>query len=198
MKEIKTMLQSLDTTVKVLEKKLNKQESQQQGYKQNKTGGYKGNYNNSKPRYQNDTQRYSSNPRYQKPYSYQQNQGFRQPSPVYQAYPQFENTPVFQNQYQNVIGEKMLNTFCPGRGSNQDLLCGSQTLYRVAIKAGLYRKAVQVCIYLTLPHLFSRKSRNMFFFKSNQIIKWSGLKRMYNLCIVKLPNWKYVAATDRK
>ena len=68
MKEIKTMLQSLDSTVKVLEKKLNKQESQQQGYKQNKTGGYKGNYNNSKPRYQNDTQRYSNNPRYQKPY----------------------------------------------------------------------------------------------------------------------------------
>ena len=46
----------------------------------------------------------------------------------------------------NVIGEKMLNTFCPGRGSNQDILRGSQTLYRVAIKAGLYRKAVQVCI----------------------------------------------------
>ena len=40
----------------------------------------------------------------------------------------------------------MLNTFCPGRGSNQDLLRGSQTLYRVAIKAGLYGKAVQVCI----------------------------------------------------
>ena len=40
----------------------------------------------------------------------------------------------------------MLNTFCPGRGSNQDHLRGSQTLYRVAIKAGLYRKAVQVCI----------------------------------------------------
>ena len=40
----------------------------------------------------------------------------------------------------------MLNTFCPGLGSNQDLLRGSQTLYRVAIKAGLYRKAVQVRI----------------------------------------------------
>ena len=40
----------------------------------------------------------------------------------------------------------MLNTFCPGRGSNQDLLRGSQTLYRVAIKDGLYGKAVQVCI----------------------------------------------------
>ena len=51
----------------------------------------------------------------------------------------------------------MLNIFCPGRGSNQDLLRGSQTLYRVAIKAGLYRKAVQVCIivlYLTLPHSY--------------------------------------------
>ena len=47
-----------------------------------------------------------------------------------------------------VTGEKMLNTFCPGRGSNQDLLRGSQTLYRVAIKAGLYSKAVQVYIYL--------------------------------------------------
>ena len=54
-KEFKTMLQSLDSTVKVIEKKLNKQESQQQGYKQNKTGGYKGNYNNSKPHYQNGT-----------------------------------------------------------------------------------------------------------------------------------------------
>ena len=46
----------------------------------------------------------------------------------------------------NVTGEKMLNTFCPGRGSNQDLLRGSQTLYRVVIKASSYRKAVQVCI----------------------------------------------------
>ena len=45
-----------------------------------------------------------------------------------------------------VTGENMHNTFCPGRGANQDLLRGSQTLYRVAIKAGLYRKAVQVCI----------------------------------------------------
>ena len=47
----------------------------------------------------------------------------------------------------------MLNTFCPGRGSNQDLLRGSQTLYRVAIKAGLYRKAVQVCI---IPNITTR------------------------------------------
>ena len=51
-----------------------------------------------------------------------------------------------------VTGEKMLNTVCPVRGSNQDLLCGSQTLYCVAIKAGLYRKAVQVCI---IPNITS-------------------------------------------
>ena len=46
----------------------------------------------------------------------------------------------------DVTGEKMLSTFCPGRGSEQDLLHGNQTLYRIAIKAGLYRKAVQVYI----------------------------------------------------
>ena len=46
----------------------------------------------------------------------------------------------------NFTGEKMLNTFCPGRRSNRDLLRGSQTLYRVAIKASLYHEAVQVCI----------------------------------------------------
>ena len=56
--------------------------------------------------------------------------------------PKFSDTQSFAI----VTGEKMLNTFCSGRGSNQDLLRGSQTLYRVAIKAGLYRKAVQVCI----------------------------------------------------
>ena len=37
----------------------------------------------------------------------------------------------------------MLNTFCPSRGLNQDLLRNSQTLYRAAIKAGL----------LPLPHI---------------------------------------------
>ena len=51
----------------------------------------------------------------------------------------------------------MLNTFCPGRGSNQNLLRGSQTLYRVAIKAGLYRKAVQVCI---IPNITTHVSGN--------------------------------------
>ena len=52
----------------------------------------------------------------------------------------------------------MLNTFCPGRGSNQDLLRGSQTLYRVTIKAGLYCKAVQMCIIpniTTVMHLIA-------------------------------------------
>ena len=39
-------------------------------------------------------------------------------------------------------------------------------------------------------YLFSRKLRDVFYFlKPNQIIKWSGLKRTYNLCIhvVKKP-----------
>ena len=40
----------------------------------------------------------------------------------------------------------MLITFCPGRGSNQGLLRANPTLYCVAVKAGLYRKAIQVCI----------------------------------------------------
>ena len=53
---------------------------------------------------------------------------------------------TFEVVNRNATGERMLNTFCPGRGSNQDLLRGSQTLYRIALKAGLYRKAVQVCI----------------------------------------------------
>ena len=42
--------------------------------------------------------------------------------------------------------KNMLITFCPGRGSNKDLLRANPTLYRVAVKAGLYRKAIQVCI----------------------------------------------------
>ena len=53
----------------------------------------------------------------------------------------------------SVTGEKMLNTFCPGRGSNQDLLRGSQTLYCVAIKAGLYSRQYKCVLYLTLPHI---------------------------------------------
>ena len=36
-------------------------------------------------------------------------------------------------------------TFFPDRGSNPVRWTQSPTLYRVAIKAGLYRKAVQVC-----------------------------------------------------
>ena len=54
----------------------------------------------------------------------------------------------------------MLNTFCPGRGSNQDLLRGSQTLNRVAIKAGLYHKAVQVCI---IPNITTPVPSSFFF-----------------------------------
>ena len=41
-------------------------------------------------------------------------------------------------------------TFFPDRGSNLGRLRDRPTLYRVAIKAGLYRKAVQVC-YIPIP-----------------------------------------------
>ena len=41
-------------------------------------------------------------------------------------------------------------TFFPDRGSNPGRLRDRPTLYRVAIKAGLYRKAVQVC-YIPIP-----------------------------------------------
>ena len=44
----------------------------------------------------------------------------------------------------NVTGEKMEITFFPDRGSNPVRWTQSPTLYHVAIKAGLYRKAVQV------------------------------------------------------
>ena len=47
-------------------------------------------------------------------------------------------------------GEKMEITFFPDRGSNPGRLRDRPTLYRVAIKAGLYRKAVQVC-YIPIP-----------------------------------------------
>ena len=40
---------------------------------------------------------------------------------------------------------KMEVTFIPNRGSNPVRWTQSLTLYHVAIKAGLYRKAVQVC-----------------------------------------------------
>ena len=43
-----------------------------------------------------------------------------------------------------------------------------------------YSLLIQPC------YLFSRESRYVYFsFKPNQIIKWSGLKRIYNLCIYK-------------
>ena len=44
----------------------------------------------------------------------------------------------------NVTGEKMEITFSPDRGSNPVRWTQSPTLYHVGIKAGLYRKAVQV------------------------------------------------------
>ena len=50
----------------------------------------------------------------------------------------------------NVTGEKMEITFFPDRGSNPVRWTQSPTLYHVAIKAGLYRKAVQVC-YIPIP-----------------------------------------------
>ena len=43
--------------------------------------------------------------------------------------------------------------FSPGRGSNQDLLRANPTLYRVAVKADLNRKAIQVYI---IPSATSR------------------------------------------
>ena len=43
-----------------------------------------------------------------------------------------------------VTGEKMEITFFPNRASNPVRWTQSPTLYHVAIKAGLYRKAVQV------------------------------------------------------
>ena len=50
----------------------------------------------------------------------------------------------------NVTGGKMEITFFPDRGSNPVRWTQSLTLYHVAIKAGLYRKAVQVC-YIPIP-----------------------------------------------
>ena len=50
----------------------------------------------------------------------------------------------------NVTGEKMEIIFFPDRGSNPVRWTQSPTLYHVAIKAGLYRKAVQVS-YIPIP-----------------------------------------------
>ena len=136
MKETKSMLQSLDSTVKDLERKINKQESTgQQNYKSgNKQGGQKGNYNNypkpryqndNQPRYQNDNQRNFNGPRYQKPYYNRQNQpnqGYRQQftpqSHVYQAYGQFDNTAAFHNQNANQF---------QGLNQNQNFTTDQQT-----------------------------------------------------------------------
>ena len=50
----------------------------------------------------------------------------------------------------NVTGEKMEIIFFPSRGSNPVRWTQSPILYRVAIKASLYRKAVQVS-YIPIP-----------------------------------------------
>ena len=46
--------------------------------------------------------------------------------------------------------KKMKIIFLPDRGSNPVRWTQSPTLYHVTIKAGLYRKAVQVC-YIAIP-----------------------------------------------
>ena len=56
--------------------------------------------------------------------------------------------------YLYVTGEKMEITFFPNRGSNPVCWTQSATLYRVAIKAGLYRKAVQVCYISILDDIY--------------------------------------------
>ena len=54
-------------------------------------------------------------------------------------------------------------TFCPGRGSNQGLLRANPTLYCVAVKAGLYRKAIQVCIIPSTTTNMSFRRRGLAF-----------------------------------
>ena len=46
--------------------------------------------------------------------------------------------------------KKFSNHQCRGRGSNPGRLRDRRTLYRVAVKAGLYRKAVQK-YYIPIP-----------------------------------------------
>ena len=53
-----------------------------------------------------------------------------------------------------VTGEKMEITFFPDRGSNPVRWTQSPTFYHVAIKAGLYCKAVQV-YHIPIPVAFS-------------------------------------------
>ena len=50
----------------------------------------------------------------------------------------------------------MPTIFTPAEDRTRDPLHANPNLYRAAIKAGLYRKAVQVCaIYLTLLHILA-------------------------------------------
>ena len=54
----------------------------------------------------------------------------------------------------SVTGEIMLNTFCPGLGSNQDLLLGSRH-YTASLQKPAYTARQYKCVfYLTLPHMF--------------------------------------------
>ena len=57
----------------------------------------------------------------------------------------------------NVTVEKMEITFFPDRESNLGRLRFMPTLHHVNIKAGLYRKAVQVC-YIP-QHMFSWRNK---------------------------------------
>ena len=50
-----------------------------------------------------------------------------------------------------VTEEKMLNTFCPGRESNQDLLRGSQTSIASLYKPACTARQYKCVLYLTLP-----------------------------------------------
>ena len=58
----------------------------------------------------------------------------------------------------NVTGEKNVNDIFPDRESNPVRCTQSPTLYHVAIKAGLYRKAIQVS-YILIPGDTRFKSR---------------------------------------
>ena len=46
-----------------------------------------------------------------------------------------------------------------------------------ALANGMKRSQIKYSLLIEPCYLFSRKSRNMYFYKPNQIIKWPGLKR---------------------
>ena len=72
-----------------------------------------------------------------------------------------------------VTGEKIEITFFPDRGSNPARLTQSPTLYHAAIKAGLYRKAVQVVIY-PYPVTFSPTNLNF-------VSEFLGVRESYEM-----------------